>query len=139
MSARNSGFSYLEVLIATLLIAVALVPMMDALRPGIHGSMLHKQRAEMHYALAGKMESLLAEPFADLDAAATAAGSENSPTSYSDPGAEIPYQVFIWRYDADNADADDDPFTGVETDLLWIKVAVSGSHHLLESVTAADD
>jgi Tfp pilus assembly protein PilV len=134
VSSRHGGFSYLEVLIATLLIAVALVPMMDALRPGIQGSKLHKQRAEIHYVLAGKLETVLAEPFVDLDEAATAAGSATSPTSYSDLAADIPYQVYIWRYDADNADADADVFSGGEDDILWVSVSLADASQSLQTL-----
>ncbi len=116
---------------ATLLIAIALVPMLDALQPGLQGSALHRQSAQIHYTLAGKLEPVLAEPFADLDAAATAAGAYNNPSSYSDAGASIPHQVFIWRYDVDNADTDGDVFTGGEDDLLWVSVgALSGGQSL---------
>lgn len=134
MIARHSGFSYLEVLIASLLLTVALVPMLDALQSGIQGSMLHKQKAEIHLALAAKMESVLSEPFADLDAAATAAGSATSATGYSDLAATIPHQVFIWRYDADDADADADVFTGGEDDLLWVSVSLVNASQSLQTL-----
>ena len=71
MKHRQSGLSYIEVLIATLLIVIALVPMMDALQPGLQGSQIHRDRAEINFALAGKLETLLSESFADLDAAAS--------------------------------------------------------------------
>ena len=118
MSTRQSGLSYIEVLVATLLLAVALVPMMDALGPGLQGAQIHRNHAMVHYALAGKLEEVLAQPFDDLDAAASVAGDYNIPTSYSDLAAEVPHQVFIWRWDVDDADADDDEFTGGEDDIL---------------------
>ncbi len=119
------GFSYVEVLVATVLIAVALVPMVEALGPGLQGSRVHQDRAEVNFALQGKLEGVLAEAFADLDAAATAAGDFKVATSYSDLAAGVPHEVFIWRWDADNADADDDPFTGGEDDILWVRVATA--------------
>ena len=125
MSGRQSGLSYIEVLVATLLIVIALVPMMDALRPGLQGAEIHRDRAEINFVLAGKLETLLSESFADLDAAATAAGAPTNGTSYSDAGARVPHEVFIWRYDVDNADADGDVFTGGEDDILWIRVATT--------------
>ena len=119
------GFSYLEVLIATVLIAITLVPALDALRPGIQGSALHKQQAEIHYALQGMMEQVLAENFDDLDAAATAAGAYTAATSYSDVfSPQITRNVYIWRYDVDDADSDGDVFTGGEDDLLWVSVSL---------------
>jgi len=122
-SGRQSGLSYVEVLVATLLIAIALVPMMEALRPGLQGSEIHRQQSEIHFALRGKLESVLAESFASLDAAATAAGAHTAATSYSDLAATVPHEVFIWRYDVDNADNDDDPYTGGEADMLWLRIA----------------
>ena len=129
MKCRQSGVSYVEVLIATLLITIALIPMMEALQPGLQGSQVNRQQSEIHFALKGKLESVLAEPFTDLDAAATAAGAATIATSYSDLGATVPHQLFIWRYDIDDADNDGDVFTGGESDLLWLRVAsVDGSY-----------
>lgn len=124
---RQVGLSYVEVLVATLLIAVALVPMMEALGPGLQGAQVHRDRAEVHFVLAGKLEAVLAEPFGDLDAAATAAGDYKLPTSYSDAAAAVPHEVFIWRYDVDDADGDNNEFTGGEDDILWIRVATTDS------------
>jgi Tfp pilus assembly protein PilV len=134
MRSLQSGLSYVEVLVATLLITVALVPMIEALAPGVQGSALYRQQAESHYALTGKLETVLAEPFADLDAAATAAGAYTAPTSYSDLAAVVPHQVFIWRYDADDADADGNVFTGGEDDLLWVQVQSQNGNQALETL-----
>ena len=134
MRLLQSGLSYIEVMVATLLIAVALVPMMEALGPGIQAAALHRQQAEVHYVLAGKLETVLAEPFADLDAAATAAGAYTAATTYSDLVAVVPHQVFIWRYDADDADADSNVFTGGEEDLLWVQVQTQAGNHRFETL-----
>jgi len=134
---RAAGFSYIEVLVATLLIAVALVPMMDALGPGLQGAQIHRDQAEVHYALAGKLEEVLAQPFGDLDEAATLAGDYQIPTSYSDPAAAVPHEVFIWRYDVDNADADDNEFTSGEDDILWIRVATTDSSTDLQTLLSS--
>ncbi|MCP4407745.1 MAG: type II secretion system protein [Gammaproteobacteria bacterium] len=131
----HRGFSYIEVLVATVLIAIALVPAMEALQPGLQGSGLLKTHAESHLALVGKLEEVLAEPFDDLDAAATAAGVHTNSTSYSDaPGPPIQRNVFLWRYDVDNADADGDEFTGGEEDLLWVRVALVDDSQILETL-----
>ena len=125
LNLREAGLGYIEVLVATLLIAVALVPMMEALGPGLQGAQIHRDRAEINFVLTGKLEQVLAESFADLDAAASKAGDFKIPTVYSDTGASVPHEVFIWRWDADNADADDDGLTGGEDDLLWVRVATT--------------
>ncbi len=122
---KQAGFSYMEVLVATALIALTLVPMLDSLKPALQGSQIHRERAEIHAVLKGKLEAVLAEDFHDLDAEATAAGSPTTHTVYSDAGASVPHEVFIWRWDADNADGDDDGLTGGEDDLLWVRVATT--------------
>ena len=134
-----AGFAYVEVLVATLLIVVTLLPAMQALYPAVEGAGIHGSRAEDHYQLVGRLEELLAEPFADLDAAATAAGNETTPTTYSDVvtargGRQISLNVFLSRYDSDNADADNDPFTGVDAGLLWVRVEIAGTADGLETL-----
>jgi len=133
---KEEGFSYMEVLVATALIAMTLIPMLDSLKPGLQGSQIHRERAEIHFVLKGKMEQVLSEAFHDLDAEGLASGSPTAPTTYSDTGASVPHQVFISRWDADNADADDDGFTGVEDDLLWVRVATTDGTTDLQTLVA---
>jgi hypothetical protein len=137
-----AGIAYLEVLIATLLIMVALAPALEALAPGATGAGLHANRIEDHYAVASRMEELLAQPYAALDAAATAAGSRTVPASDSDTltyadGRTVTRNVFLSRYDSDNADGDNNPFTGTEADLLWLRVAIGDT--ALETLLSAHD
>ncbi len=122
---RHAGLSYIEVLVATVLLAVALVPMLEALQPGLQGSEIHRNQAAVHFTLRGKMEEVLAEPFESLAAEALAAGDATTPTPYSDAGAAVPHNVFLSQWDADNADADDDGFSGTEDDLIWVRVATT--------------
>ena len=50
---------------------------------------------------------------------------------YSDLGATVPHQLFIWRYDIDDADNDGDVYTGGESDILWLRIAsVDGSYSI---------
>lgn len=127
----QQGISYLEVLIATVIIAISLVPALDALKPGIDGTAIHQDRAQITFVLQGKLEQVLAEPFAQLREAAILAGSETTKTSYSDTTSAVPHEVFIWPYDVDNADGDDDVFTGGEDDLLWVRIANNDNSHAL--------
>ena len=136
---RMTGFSYVEVLIAVVLIVVALVPALDALIPGVAGSGIHETLAEDHYQLTGRLEQVLVEPYGQLNSAANAAGSPTTPTTYSDVftypnGRQITRNVFLSRYDADNADADNDPFTGTDDGLLWVRVAIAGTGMVIESL-----
>lgn len=140
-----AGFSYVEVLVATVLIAIVLVPAMESLLPGIAGSGIHETFAEDHYRLTGRLEEILAEPYADLDAAGIVAGNETTPTiSYSDvftyaDGRQITRNIFISRYDGDNADADNNPFTGIDDGLLWVSATIAGSALRLETLTSVYD
>ena len=134
MKACQAGLSYIEVLVATTLIAIALVPMMESLQPGLQGSQVHREKSEIHFALRGRMEALLVESFADLDAAATAAGAHDTPTTYSDLGANQPYRVYLSRYDVDNLDNDGNVFTGGEADMLWLKVESEDGGFVLETL-----
>jgi len=140
--ARMAGISYVEVLIAIVLIMLALAPALEALSPGEAAAGAHANRVEDHFAVAGRMEELLAEPFAALDAAATAAGSRVTPGSYSDTvtfqdGRTVTRNVYLSRYDSDNADGDADPFTGTEADLLWLRVEIGDT--ALETLRSAHD
>jgi hypothetical protein len=142
--ANMTGLSYVEVLVAVVLITLVLVPAMDALLPGLAGSGIHKTTAEDHYQLTGKLERVLVEPFGQLNSAANAAGSPTTPTTYSDVHGfadclRIDCNVFIARYDADNADGDDDPFTGTDDGLLWVQVVVPGTGMSIESLISEYD
>jgi type II secretory pathway pseudopilin PulG len=136
------GFSYVEVLLAIVLIAVCLTPAMDALLVAVTGASVHETSLVDQYALQAKMEEVLAEPFAALTAAAIDAGAPTSPTSYSDTtpfvttdGRQIIRLVYIWPYDGDNADSDDNPFTDTDPGLLYVKVQINGSLFAIETLT----
>lgn len=136
-----AGFSYVEVLIAVSLIAITLVPAMDALIPAVAGSGIHETYTEDHYQLTALFEEVLAEPLTDLDAAATAAGNPNTATSYSDvftyaDGRQITRNVFLSRYDGDNADSDNNPFTGIDEGLIWIRVEIVNTSLSMQSLSS---
>lgn len=128
----QSGLSYIEVLIATILVAVSLVPAVEALRGGIFGASVHEAAASDHYHLKALMEEVLAEPYALLDAAALAAGNETTPTSYSDAaGTSRRRLVFLSRYDAGTGS-----FTATDTGLLWVRIDFESRSGELETLNA---
>ena len=135
------GFSYAEVLISVVLIAVALVPAMEALTPAIQGVSVQETGTIEHYHLKAKLEETLALPFDELSQEAENLGDPAVYSNvYSDPpAAQSRRLVYLAHIDADNADADDNAFTGAEVDLLWIRVAVSGSHRRLDSVMVSNE
>ena len=132
---RQAGISYIEVLIAAALIAVSLVPMMDAVRTATVSTSLHEDAAVQNLHLIATLEDVLAEPFSSLEAAATVAGSETTLSSYSDlAGSSNRRLVFLSLYDGDNADTDNDPYTGTDQGLMWVRVEIEGTAQAIETL-----
>ena len=135
---RQHGLTLVEVLVTVVLLSVVLVPAIRALHTGIVGSGVHADVTASHRRLTSRLEELLAEPFGGLSDAAIAAGSPTNPSSYSEPaGPPDRLLVYLSLYDGDNADADNDPFTGGEPDLIWMRVDIDGTVHTLETVRAS--
>ncbi|UTW07131.1 hypothetical protein [Pseudomonas benzenivorans] len=137
---RQRGLSYVELLVASALIAATLLPALQALQGGAQGAAQHARDSLDRQLLVAKLEAVLARPFAELAAAATAAGSRTVASSLSDAvpsgdGRTLSRQVFLGYYDGDNADADNDPFSGTDPGLLWVRVVIAGSRHELQSLT----
>ena len=131
----QAGFSYLETLIAVTLIAVALAPAIESLQTGMLGATVHERAATLHYRAAGRLEELLAQPYAALDAAALAAGSSTVASSYSDTAGTTDRRLaYLARYDVDNADTDGNRFTGGDEGVVWVRVAIEGSSIALDSL-----
>lgn len=134
---RECGLTLVEVLVAMVLLAIILIPAISALQTGIIGAEVHGDVAASNYRLTARLEELLSEPFADLSDAAVLAGGPTVPTNYSEPaGAPGRLLVYVSHYDGDNADADSDPFTGTDPDLLWIRVNIEGSLFTLQTIKA---
>ena len=127
----------MELLVATLLIAIMLVPALDAMQSGIQGSGIHTQLAQNQYRMISKMEQTLALSFGELLAQADLVADPKVliPAPFSDAaGTESRRLVYLARYDGDDADGDKDPFTGTDTGLLWLRVTIEGSPRGLETV-----
>ena len=134
---RQAGLTLVEVLVAVVLLALLLVPAIDALQTSAIGADVHRDLASDHYRLTSRMEELLAEPFASLEDAALAAGSPTVETSYSEtfgiPGRLV---VYLSPCDGDNADKDNDVFTGTDEGILWIRVEAENTVHSLQTIRA---
>jgi hypothetical protein len=125
--------------LATLLIMLALAPALDALQPATTAAGIVQDRLIDHYYLTGKLEDVLGQPFGVLARAAAAAASRSTPSSLSDTvtrtdGQRLTRNVYLAQYDADNADKDNDPFSGADAGLLWIRVEIPESGQALESL-----
>ncbi len=122
---------------AIALLAVMLVPAINALTTSSQGAEVHRELANDHFRLTSRLEELQAEPFSDLEAAAAAAGSPQTATTYSEtPGAPGRLVVYLAACDGDNADGDVDLFTGADDGILWIRVAVENTAHDLQIIRA---
>lgn len=131
---KSTGFTYVEVLVATLLVALLLVPAMEAFTTSVAANNIYLDKMRDHYRLVDLMERTLARSYASLEAEAALVGSSTVATSFSDPGGtERRRLVFLAAYDGDNADGDGDPFTGGDPDLLWVQVRIE---HTDESVVS---
>jgi len=148
---RQVGLTYIEVLIAMAIIAVALVPALEALRIGMLGTAVYQSSSSQHYAVTARMEEILAEQHGALVTAAGLAGTPNTPSVYSDPVTSTDRRiVYLALYDAENLDGDGDvftvpdpnldgdhdPFTGY-TGLVCVRVQIEGSATAFESLVAA--
>ena len=141
---KLQGFSYVEVLVASTLVAIALVPAINALQSGILSTGAHQNLTVQHYQRLQKMAEIQAESYSELLAAAKAATNKSTPTSYSDAaGTNNRRVVYLALYDADadpftltdpNADLDNDLYTGSTTRLLWIRIETEGSTQSIETL-----
>lgn len=147
---RQAGSTYIEILIAASVVAIALLPAVDGLYTAMRGADTYAGETTQQYSVLAKMEDVLAEPMSLLIAAAEAAGDSTTPTGYSDPpGASDRRIVFVSLYDADNLDGDGNVFTVLDPDLdgdknpytgywgvIWVRVEASGSTQSLASLVA---
>ena len=140
----TDGFSYVEVLVASMIIAIALVPAMEALHAAMSSSEHFTSAVTTHYRRVSKLEEVLADPYASLLLAARSAGDADTPTAYSD-GVTDPDRrvVYLALYDGDadpfvivdpDIDGDANPFTGWDG-LIWVQVADAERIEKLETLT----
>jgi type II secretory pathway component PulJ len=134
---QEHGFSYIEVVVAVVIISLALVPAIKAITESIAVSRGQRQLVAGTYGVMSKMEFVLAQPYGNLAGAAAAAGGKDNPTTYSDPaGAQDRRLVYLAPYDGNNGDSDNDPFTGGDPGLLWVKVELEDKALAIESMVS---
>lgn len=129
---RESGMSYVELLIAAAIIAISVIPISEALQTSMKVASTDIDATAVHYRIVGRLETVLAEPFAVL---ALQVAGPTTASSYSDPVA-TPNRllVYIAEYDVDNADLDDNVFTGGESELLWVQVSTEAADFSMASL-----
>jgi type II secretory pathway pseudopilin PulG len=94
---RGSGFAYVEVLVAVVLLAVLLAPALDALTNGVLGSGI--DLSARHMALRNKMEAVLSKPFSELYGGTGGACSSatTAVSNFSDPAGSTDRRIVV-RY-----------------------------------------
>jgi type II secretory pathway component PulJ len=114
------GFSYVEILLSVVLLAVLLVPALEALQSAIAGN-ANAPLVRRHLALQDKIERVLSRPFADLYTQTYAPGGNTTTSvsaSLSDPaGTPERRNVVLYRYDASAAAP-----SAADTGLLFVAV-----------------
>ena len=133
------GFAYIEVVVAIVLIAVALIPALDALQSGMQASAVLAEGNSLPLHLQEKMQLLLAEPLETLDGLAAqdnpAGSTPTSPSArYSDGAGDSRRRlVYLSRFDPDT-----NTFTANRTGLVWVKVMIEGGGQALQTLTSAE-
>ncbi len=128
---RQSGFTYVEIMITVAVIAIAILPIMDALQTSAQASGYQRQHVALHYHLMGGMESVLAESYTALEAEII---NSTTASSFSDAsGTSDRRLVYLSKYDIDNVDLDNDVFTGTD-DVIWVKTELEGTNHSFETL-----
>ena len=129
---QQQGFSLAEVLATVLLLSVVMGPALVSLRSAVDSTNVEIDSAITDYQLVERMEIVMAQSFQDL---ANAAVGATTPSSFSDPeGDPARKLVFISPYDVDNADGDNNPFTGTESDILWLRVELENQGRYFETL-----
>ena len=95
---KTGGFSYLEIMVALLILGICAVPAADAMRAGTNAALVAAAKARELRCMKSHMEYVLAEPYDKLAAAATEDGTPSSYTRLGDTAC-IDRYVFIVRYE----------------------------------------
>jgi hypothetical protein len=116
---RQQGFSYAEVLLSVLLLAILLVPAVQALNTGIAGR--GHNPASQQLSLRSKMEEVVSNPFGELYSETNMPGGNtltSVSTKFSDAaGATDRRVVVLYRFDAAT-----NLLSSTDTGLLYVNV-----------------
>ncbi len=127
-----SGFAYVEVLVAMVLVVVALVPALEALQSGVRGSSALADIASRDASLRAKMEEVLAKPFDTLNAQTYLTGGNTTSSvsaALSDPAGAERRIVILYRTDGSIV-------SSADTGLLRVRVAWQAGGAALETLKA---
>jgi prepilin-type N-terminal cleavage/methylation domain-containing protein len=134
-SGQQRGFTYAEVLVSVVLLAVLLVPALQALNAGIAGSGNNLAARQLN--LRSKLEEVLSKPFGQLYAETYLPGGNtttSTSTVYSDAvGASGRRLVVLYRFDAAT-----NALSNADTGLLLVNVyyEADGSANALNTLVS---
>ena len=133
----HSGFAFLEVLVAAVILAIALVPASSAIRAASDHGRFSRERLAIEYLALAKLETALAASWETLEDEAAKTGGTTESTLWSDPAGQTDRRlVYISPHDINNADGDNNLLTGVEAGILRVRVEISGTNILYETLVA---
>lgn len=128
------GINYVEVMLATLLLAVCLLPALNSVSNAISSNGVSPGMTRTTIlCVKSRLEIVSADPYSALLNAATAAGSIATASAYS-VGAIAPcpaLQVYLARFDADNPSS---PYPGSDTGLILIKITAPDNAFVLSTL-----
>lgn len=144
---REYGFSFLEIMVAVLVLAICAVPMGEAIRNGVTASSIAAAKARELRCVKNTMETVLAEPYQSLY---EAAAGKDQPAAFTMPAAfpmpadgscDRPPLISIARYEYEDGgtevwlDGNPNATTAqLESPLLYITVAAANG----DTVVAAN-
>lgn len=132
-----SGFAFLEVLVAAVILAVALVPASSAIRAASEHGRISRDRLAVEYLALAKLEAALAASWETLNNEAVITGGVTESTLWSDAvGSPNRRLVYVSPHDINNADGDNNLLTGVEAGILRVRVEVSGTNIQYQTLVA---
>lgn len=114
-----SGFSYIEVVLAVLLLGVCVVPAVEAVRNGIAAPQIAQEGSKALLCVKSHMEKVLAEPYQNLLNASGTLEAASAAYSLVADSACAARNVYIARYNPDTAPY----FVANDTGLLYITVS----------------
>jgi hypothetical protein len=120
MKRRAGGFSYVEVVLATLLLAVCIVPATNALRNGAAAPQIVASQTKAMLCIKSQMEKVVAEPYHNLVLASGTLATPSATYSLAADSQCPARNIYIARYNPDGFPV----FPASDTGLLYINASV---------------
>ncbi|MFK8017947.1 MAG: type II secretion system protein [Gammaproteobacteria bacterium] len=125
------GVSYTEVLVAIVLISLIALPTAQSIQSALTSARQSIDDANHRFALQSLLETTLVDDFASLS---SRAGGSTTPAASSALADGETLDLYIASWDIDNADGDDDPFSGADDEVLWVRVQLRGTRLTLSTL-----